>query len=286
MSDQCASCGKADANLKACTACKLVKYCGVECQVTHRPAHKKACKKKVRELFEQKLYAQPPRKEEECPICMILMPSSYAESVYMICCGKIICIGCRYCLPREHCPFCNTAARSQEEDFKVISERVEKYNDPEAMHLLAGYHRDGQNGLPVNQSKAFQLLQRSSELGCAEAHYSLGIAYKMGEGVEIDMKKAIHHYQIAAIMGSMFARHNLACIEFENRNYELAMKHFMIAASCGCKKSLHNIKIGFKNGHVTKEDFEKTLRDYQASCDETKSEQRDRAAAALKARAK
>ena len=50
MSNHCASCGKADANLKACTACKLVKYCGVECQVTHRPAHKKACKKKVREL--------------------------------------------------------------------------------------------------------------------------------------------------------------------------------------------------------------------------------------------
>jgi len=43
----CASCGKTgadDVKLKICTACKLVKYCSVECQKNHRPQHKKACK--------------------------------------------------------------------------------------------------------------------------------------------------------------------------------------------------------------------------------------------------
>eukprot|EP00956_Cyclotella_meneghiniana_P040115 scaffold187124_cov20-Cyclotella_meneghiniana.AAC.1 len=95
------------------------------------------------------------------------------------------------------------------------------------------------------------------------------------------MKKAVHHWQIAAMMGNVGARHNLGFDELQNGNYQRAMKHFMIAAKCSYKDSLHNIKEGFRLGHVTKEDFEKTLRDYQSSCDETKSEQRDRAAVIL-----
>ena len=81
----------------------------------------------------------------------------------------------------------------------------------------------------------------------------------------------------------MHARHNLGCSEAENGNHQRAMKHFMIASKCGSKDSLDSVKRGYKQGRVTKEDLEKTFRDYQAACDETKSEQRDRAAA-MKAR--
>ena len=42
--------------------------------------------------------------------------------------------------------------------------------------------------------------------------------------------------------------------------------------------SLDKVKLGFRRGYVTKEDFEKTLRDYQAAYEEAKSEQRDIAA--------
>ena len=48
---KCASCGKTENDegikLKNCTACHLVRYCGVECQREHRPKHKKACKKRA-----------------------------------------------------------------------------------------------------------------------------------------------------------------------------------------------------------------------------------------------
>eukprot|EP00985_Skeletonema_marinoi_P016042 scaffold8511_cov134-Skeletonema_marinoi.AAC.1 len=51
---KCASCGKTENDegikLKNCTACHLVRYCGVECQREHRPKHKKACKKRAAEL--------------------------------------------------------------------------------------------------------------------------------------------------------------------------------------------------------------------------------------------
>eukprot|EP00956_Cyclotella_meneghiniana_P016434 scaffold25946_cov24-Cyclotella_meneghiniana.AAC.2 len=285
MSDHCASCGKADANLKACKACKLVKYCGVECQVTHRPAHKKACREKAKDLFDQKLYAQPP-KRDECPICMIPLPCNDIECTYMPCCGKIICDGCRYCLMRECCPFCNrAAARSDEERIKMLTERIESYNDPHAMAVLSGFYCNWQHGLPVDRSKALELLQRACELGSAAAQNKIGSSYNDGIGVVMDKKKAVHHWQIAAMMGHVGARYNLGCAEAKNGNYNRALKHFMIAAKGGNKASLDAVKLGFRHGDVTKEDLEKTLRDYQALCYETRSEQRDRAAV-IKARAR
>ena len=62
--DVCASCGKGSdgeggtVKLKECTACRLVKYCGVECQKAHRKQHKKACKARVAELKDEQLYSQ------------------------------------------------------------------------------------------------------------------------------------------------------------------------------------------------------------------------------------
>ena len=42
----CANCGKHGSDtvkLKDCAACRLVKYCGVDCQRAHRKQHKRAC---------------------------------------------------------------------------------------------------------------------------------------------------------------------------------------------------------------------------------------------------
>ena len=65
----CANCGKgeeAGVNLKACTACKMIKYCNRDCQIAHRPQHKKAYKKRAAELHDEKLFKQPPP-DEDCP---------------------------------------------------------------------------------------------------------------------------------------------------------------------------------------------------------------------------
>lgn len=48
------------------------------------------------------------------------------------------------------------------------------------------------------------------------------------------------------------------------------MKHFMISASAQCDESLKMVGKGYRSGHVTKDDYEKTLRAYQASTDEMK----------------
>ena len=83
----CANCGKGEEEsfkLKACTACKLVKYCSRECQIAHRPQHKKACKKRAAELHDEKLFKQPPL-AEDCPICFIRLPTFIWGSKYMTC---------------------------------------------------------------------------------------------------------------------------------------------------------------------------------------------------------
>ena len=69
----CANCGKGEdedtnnSTLKACTACKLVKYCNRECQIAHRSKHKKACRKRAAEIRDEELFKQPPPKEDLSP---------------------------------------------------------------------------------------------------------------------------------------------------------------------------------------------------------------------------
>jgi hypothetical protein len=46
----CAACGAKNDPLKKCTGCRLVHYCGRECQVADRKAHKTFCKEQERKL--------------------------------------------------------------------------------------------------------------------------------------------------------------------------------------------------------------------------------------------
>ena len=94
--DICANCGKgeeAGINLKSCAACKLVKYCSGDCQIAHRSQHKKACKKRAAELYDEKLLFKEPPQLGDCPICFIRLPTLQFGRTYMSCCGKVICTG-------------------------------------------------------------------------------------------------------------------------------------------------------------------------------------------------
>ena len=66
---KCAQCGKGGGGLKMCVACKIVKYCGAECQKKHRQEHKMECKKRAAELYDKLLFKEPVN--EDCPTCCI-----------------------------------------------------------------------------------------------------------------------------------------------------------------------------------------------------------------------
>ena len=287
----CANCGKEGSDVtNICNKCKMVKYCNAACKKKHRSKHKKACERRVAELHDKELFKRPPPRED-CPICFLRMPTHRTGVRYMACCGKVICSGCMHAPVYDHhqgkkvntekCPFCRTPSpESEEEALERETKRVEIDGDAIAMHNLGNYYRDGRYGYPQDYTKALELWHRAGEFGHSESYLHIGYAYDRGHGVEVDEKKANHYYELAAMGGSVFARHNLGVNEEIAGNIDRALKHIMIAVSGGASLSLDMIKELYLVGRATKNDYTKALQFYQAYLSEIKSKQRDEAAAA------
>ena len=286
--EACANCGKGEeesANLKACTACYLVKYCNRDCQAAHRPEHKKACKKRAAELHEEALFTQPPQKDD-CPICFLPLPLTNGTA-YKTCCRKHLCRGCVHAHIKlafqgraelGKCEFCRQMdADTDEERLGQIQDLVVNKNDPDAMEILARYHAMGEMGFRQDFVEANKLLLKAGKLGNPEAYYNLGNSYYRGLGVEKDVKKARKYWELAAIGGNVCARINLGDEDGSQGNVQRAYKHFMIAARAGEKEGLDNVRIGYQRGFVTKDDYAEALKEYQKREEEMKSEMRDEA---------
>ncbi|EJK53487.1 hypothetical protein THAOC_27074, partial [Thalassiosira oceanica] len=130
--DVCANCGKGNSGgeggvkLKDCTACRLVKYCGVDCQRAHRKLHKKACKQRVAELKDEQLYGQGHERPERdfCTICTLPISLPMEDhSVFEVCCMKRICEGCVRAAQKRgmfDCAFCRTPCPDNDADTLAI----------------------------------------------------------------------------------------------------------------------------------------------------------------------
>ena len=216
----CADCGGVageGVSLKTCKACMSVKYCSANCQKKHWPTHKKQCKLRAAELRDVVVFKDPPPKEE-CPICFLPMPNKLISCVslppatifsvpiynfanaheglkktmdaYYPCCGKTICTGCEHSFRESgnigKCPFCNSNRdKTYEEDIENFMKRVEA-NDPDSICQLASYYFFGTGGLQQDHAKSMELYMRAGQLGCSDAHCTLGKLYRQGG----DLKKA------------------------------------------------------------------------------------------------
>ena len=282
----CANCGKGEENsgdLKSCTACKMVKYCNRECQIAHRPQHKKSCKKRAAEIHDERLFNEPPP-PEECPICMLPLSHESRNTTFYSCCGKSICNGCVFAVAetgaKDLCPYCRSPPSDTEEEEVNRAKKLMKKGNATSFNQLAGYYERGSCGLRQDQEKANELLLKAGELGCVDAYFNLGIMYSNGTGVTIDEKKAKYYYELAAMNGDVEARHNLSCMVGRAGNHQRAMKHLILAVRAGYKGSLDFLKEGYMAGYITKDQYANALREYQKSHDEMKSDARDKAVAA------
>ena len=286
---RCASCGIAggdDIKLKKCTACYLVRYCGVKCQKDHRPKHKKECKKRAAELRDELLFKQPESSHlGDCPICCLPLPVDPEKSTLYACCSKIVCNGCSYVNQRREregrlqpkCPFCRTAKPKTVEEINEQSMKRIEANDPVAMCDM------GKDKYEEGDFKtAFGYFLNAAALGDVEAHFQLSCLYLDGKGVEKDEKKELHHLKKAAIGGHPDARHNLGCFEGLNGRNDRAVKHFIIASKLGFDNSLENIENLYRDGFVSKEELDAALRGHKAAIEATKSPQREEAYDAYK----
>ena len=307
----CAECGKEEGgglvSLKACKSCMHVKYCNAACQRKHWSTHKKQCKLRAAELRDEALFKDPPAKED-CPICFLPMPNKLIccvslppatllsvptydfaianeeladeeIEIHYSCCGKNICRGCTHSFRKSgnigKCPFCNTDQSSKTHEEKVgdMMRRAEA-NDADSICMLARNYYQGFNGFQQDHARAIELFTKSAELGCSQAHSSLGNIYLEGG----DMKKAKFYFEAAAMAGHDVARYNLGVMESNSGNVDgavRAMKHWIIAASAGCYDAMNQLRILFENGLVSRESINSTLAAYNNSCAEFRSEARD-----------
>jgi len=293
----CANCGKEGDDVNnTCNKCKMVLYCNAACKKKHRHKHKKDCEEHLRlaaeraaELHDIELFKQPPLLHEDCPICFLRIPTLITGWRHQTCCGKVICSGCIYApvydnqgneVDNKKCPFCRVPTPTVEERIELEKKRV-KAGDPIAIYNTGMYYRDGTNGYQQDHTKALECWHRAAELGLSEAYNNVGGAYLYGQGVEIDTKKTVYYYELAAIMGNVSARCNLGIImEKCKGKMDRVLKHYAIAVEGGDTKSLDAIKELYSKGHASKDDYTKALQLYQVYLGEIKSEQRDQAAAA------
>ena len=288
----CANCGKEGSsdNTNTCNKCKEVKYCNAACKKKHRSKHKKACDRRVAELHDEKLFKQPPPKED-CPICFLRLPTLVSGSRYKTCCGKTICSGCSNApvydnqgnkVDEKKCAFCRVPTPTTDEEINEMEKKRFADNDPIAIFNIGLNYSEGMYGYPLDYVKALELWHQAAGLGYTGAYTNIGYAYNNGEGVEINKKKAIHYFELAAMRGDVTARYNLGIEGEKADNFDRALKHHMIAVRDGHENSLKEIQKMYSYGHATKDDYTKALQLYQEYLSEIKSDQREKAAAAKK----
>ena len=283
----CAACGKEGDgdNMNTCNKCDLVQYCNAACKKKHKSKHKKKCERRVAELYDEKLFREPPPRED-CPICFLPLPLDLSQVTFHSCCGKDICNGCIVAMLEskgadELCPFCRTPPANSDEDCIKRNKLLMEKGNGDAYYQLAGYYAYGSTGMPQNRAKANGLYLKAGELGCAMAYLNLGNSHFHGNGVEIDKKKAKYYFELAAMGGKVNARYCLGYMETQTGNHHRAIKHFLISARAGDKDSLDAVKSGFRSGIVTKGEYEWSLRAYHNRQLAMKSDARDKAAAVV-----
>ena len=289
----CSACGKKSNTLKKCNGCKCVWYCDKECQNKHRKEHKRECRPIMKELDKRggkldigteldvgPLGKLPP--QDECPICMHVLPVPAALSTYESCCGKSICGACNFqhqMKSGDHptCAFCRTAVpRSDEEILAQLQKRI-KQKDPTALNNLAMHYGEGGLGLSVDQAKCIDLMRQSAGLGYPSAQFNLGTYHDGGKmGLERNKEEALKHFKEAAEGGDIHARHNLACKEVRKGNYIAAMRHARLSASGGLRTSVISLISAFDAGWLRHGDLAETLQAFYLARAEVKSEGRDK----------
>ena len=239
--------------------------------------------------------AHPPT--EECPVCMVPLPLESDKCTYWACCSKRICTACceehdralavtnrkrekKKQPPLEKsCAFCRSHIYKNDAELVMLYDKRVFKDDTRAMINLAGMYLHGLGGLRKNNKKFVELLNRAAGLGSAEAIGQLGAAAANGwldSTSDTCNTKAKEYLENAAKKGDVHSRHNLGNVLEGEGNFELAIKHWHLAAAAGDEQSMKYLWECFSEGRLSKADLEKALRAHKAACDEMNSEERER----------
>ncbi|EJK53134.1 hypothetical protein THAOC_27487 [Thalassiosira oceanica] len=183
----CANCGKGSSGgeggvkLKDCTACRLVKYCGVDCQRAHRKRHKRACKQRAAEIKDEQLSPCPDNEADNLASVRVRVAKKDPEAIALL--------GYDYCHGRLGLQ-------------KDVRKAVELWTEAAelgsigALHDLGDVYRLG-NGVKQDMVKAAEFYEKAAMQGCPLYRHKIGCF----EGQKGNHDRAVRHFLISAKMG-------------------------------------------------------------------------------------
>lgn len=124
----CANCGSSDDVLRSCSRCKLVHYCGQECQTQHWKAiHKKDCKTLEKRIPEPEKETTPLDAKDETrnvgPTCVICLEIISCYEGKLLPCKHFFHIHCIERLMRTcslQCPLCRDGPEPDSEEVNSL----------------------------------------------------------------------------------------------------------------------------------------------------------------------
>ena len=310
----CSACGEKSDTLKKCNGCLCVWYCDKDCQNKHRKEHRKECKR-IKKVLDKRdrLFGKrggkldigtekelgpigklPP--QEECPICMRVLPLHIMLHTYSECCGKTLCKGCDMRhqwesqkrittergrqttpVPPTTCAFCRDPMPESDEASLVLLRKRAEQKDPEALRNIAMGYGEGHYGLPLDQTKCIDFMRQSADLGFPPAQYQLGTFHEIGTmGLEQNGEEALKYYKKAADGGHVFSLNNVGDAHFRNGDFVAAMRNKRLSASGGFKLSIGTLIDCFEAGILRHGDLAATLHAFYLASAEMKSDDRDK----------
>lgn len=257
-------------------------------------------KKLEEELEGADLFAPLPP-TEDCAICFVPLSHVNANSRFLSCCGKNICIGCNGdrgsvidddkfnidCVVKRlvqgpPCPFCRTLGPKDDvEQLHRLEARALK-GDPDAFFSMGTVFHDGY-GVPKDTLRGIYCWIRAIELGCTKSSCNnIAVSYDTGRGLSHNKERALLFERAGVLRGDINARFNLAVSEYQTLgNHEIGIRHWKIAAEGGCQRSLtvlrdiYEGKLEFGKEFVSKEYLSRVYRICHAAQMKVKSEMRE-----------
>ena len=147
---------------------------------------------------------------------------------------------------------------------------------------MGGLCRRGERKTGKDVLKAIEYLIRAAELGSPAACTCIGIFYREGNGVAVDKERAAFFQRVGALRGCIFARNNIGVSEYNNfGNYEIAIRHWKIAAEAGNQGSLDALRDIYNKKEpgrefITKDYLDFAFRACHGAQMEVKSEEREK----------
>ena len=157
---------------------------------------------------------QPEEEQDECPICLEVLPKLGSKFLRNACCGKGIHFACEKKKgasksmnyeQKNSCCLCRTPANNPgtKEDIKELNFWVDR-GKGWSMSMLANRYTKGK-GVSQNDKRALELYTMAAELDYVDAIYNLGAMYGNGQGTEQDIPKAKELFMKAATLGHVGA---------------------------------------------------------------------------------